>query len=55
MTSCSFQNVRFDLLGKKWVNLKMKVRVKHIRFETVMNELKLNGDGAVNVAKKNSF
>ena len=55
MTSNSFQNARFDLLRKKWVNLKRKVRVKHIRLETMMNELKLDGDGAVNVAKKNSF
>ena len=55
MTSCSFQDARFDLSRKKWVNLKLKVRVKHIRLETMMNDLKLNGDGAVNVAKKNSF
>ena len=55
MTSCSFQDARFDLLRKKRGNLMLEVRVKHIRLETMMNDLKLNVDGAVNVAKKNSF
>ena len=36
----SFQDARFDL-SKKSVNLKLKVRVKHIRLETMMNDLKL--------------
>ena len=36
----SFQDARFDL-SKKTVNMKLKVRVKHIRLETMMNDLKL--------------
>ena len=55
MTSCSFRDERFDFSRKKSVNLKLKVRVKHIRLETMMNELKLKVDGAVNVATKNIF
>ena len=36
----SFQDARFNL-SKKSVNMKLKVRVKHIRLETMMNDLKL--------------
>ena len=55
MTSCSFRDERFDFSRKKSVNLKLKVRVKHIRLETMMNDLKLNVDGEENVSKKNFF
>ena len=55
MTSCSFRDERFDVSRKKSVKLKLKVRVKHIRLETMMNDLKLNVDGAVKVTKKNIF
>ena len=55
MTLCSFQDERFDLPRKNSVNLNLKVRVKHIRMETMMNDLRLNVDGAVNVTKKNIF
>ena len=56
MTSCSFRDERFDFSRKKTVNLKLKVvRVKHIRLETMMNDLKLNVDGEENVTKKNFF
>ena len=55
MTSCSFRDERFDLSRKKLINLKLKVRVKHIRLETMMNNLKLNVDGEENVKKKNFF
>ena len=55
MTSCSFRDERFDFSRKKSVNLKLKVRVKHIRLETMMNHLKLNVDGEENVTKKNFF
>ena len=55
MTSCSFQDERFDLSRKNSVNLKLKVRVKHIRMETMMNDFRLNVVGSVNVTKKNIF
>ena len=55
MTSCSFRDERVDLSRKKSVNLKLKVRVKHMRLETMMNNLKLNIDGEENVTKKNFF
>ena len=55
MTSCSFQDARFDFSRKKLVTLKLKIRVKHIRLETMMNDLKLKVDGPINVAKKNIF
>ena len=55
MTSCSFRDERFDFSRKKIGQLEVEVRVKHIRLETMMNDLKLNVDGEENVTKKNFF
>ena len=47
--------MRVSICQEKIGQPKLKVRVKHIRLETMMNSLKLNVDGTVNVATKNIF